>query len=145
MSLKPISATSNQENLFELQTFALKFPYFPQLLFFGSCNYLRIYFVHYKVMKSFRYNLYTYIDQQMIESERDIDRVLQWLSSLVSNRNIWELFLIQILRLLPRPIKSKSLGLGIYVKTYMKAPHITLQLAKFGIPPHFKSELSIVT
>lgn len=41
----------------------------------------------------------------MIENERDIDRVLQWLSSLVSNRNIWESFLIQILKFLPRPIK----------------------------------------
>ena len=53
MSLKPISTTSNKEKLFELQTFALKFPYFPQLLFFGSCNYLRIYFVYYKVMNKF--------------------------------------------------------------------------------------------
>lgn len=54
VSLKPIPVTSNQENLFELQTFALKFPYFPQLLFFvRSCNYLRIYFIYYKVMNKF--------------------------------------------------------------------------------------------
>lgn len=53
MSLKPIPTTSNQENLFELQIFALKFPYFPQPFFFGSCNYLRIHFVYYKVMNKF--------------------------------------------------------------------------------------------
>lgn len=53
MSLMLIPATSNQENLFELQIFALKFPCFPQLLFFGSCNYLRICFEYCKVMNKF--------------------------------------------------------------------------------------------
>ena len=53
MGLKPIAVTSNQENLFEFQVFALKFPYLPQHLLCGSCNYLRIYFVNYKVRSKF--------------------------------------------------------------------------------------------